>query len=368
MSSNHSKIRVLVVDDSAFLRRNVPRILETDPEIQVIGTAADGAEGVRLTKELRPDVIMLDVVMPGMDGLTALKQIMREAPTPVLMVSSTTREGTDESLEALALGAVDFIEKPSGPTSLDIDKVSDALISKVKAAYTGKIKVAATVDATRDRLRAIREQISGSTPPKPITQPLRSQADLRASKQLIAIAASTGGPAALQVLLPRLPAGLSAGIVIVQHIAPGFTRPLAERLNTASHINIKEAENGEPILPGVALLSPADRHLTVAREGETLVVRLSAEPANAIYRPSANVLFESIARTSAADTCAVVLTGMGDDGATGLRAIFDKGGHTIAQDEVTSLIYGMPKRAVEGGGVVTSLPLDRIAEEIVRVC
>lgn len=362
-----SKIRVLVVDDSSFLRRNLPKILETDPAIEVVGTAADGEAAVRLTRELRPDVVTLDIMMPVMDGLTALRHIMRETPTAVLMVSSATREGTHETLDALALGAVDFIQKPSGPTSLDIEKASDELIGKVKAAYTGKIKVAATVDATRARLRAISQQLKGSQPRPVVPIVPHTSADSRA-KQLVAIAASTGGPAALQVLLPQLPAELGAGIVIVQHIAPGFTRPLAERLDAISQIRVKEAEDGEPITPGLALLSPADRHLSVARDGDSLITRLGVEPANTLYRPSANVLFESVARVCGAAACAVILTGMGDDGAANLRTIFEKGGHTIAQDEATSLIYGMPKRAVEAGGVELSLPLEKIAEEIVRVC
>lgn len=361
------KIRVLVVDDSSFLRRSLPKILETDPEIEVVGTAADGEAALRLTRELRPDVVTLDVMMPVMDGLTALRRIMKETPTAVLMVSSTTREGTDETLEALALGAVDFIQKPSGPTSLDIDRISEDLIGKVKSAYTGKIKVAATVDATRARLRAISDQLK-SGQPKPIPPPVRKTSTHERAKELVAIAASTGGPAALQVLLPQLPAELGAGIVIVQHIAPGFTRPLAERLDAISQIRVKEAEDGEPITPSLALLSPADRHLTVVREGDALFAQLRTEPADALYRPSATVLFDSVARACGASACAVILTGMGDDGSVSLRTILAKGGHTIAQDEATSLIYGMPKRAVEAGGVAVSLPLEKIAEEIVRVC
>jgi two-component system chemotaxis response regulator CheB len=361
------KIRVLVVDDSSFLRRSLPKILETDPEIEVVGTAADGEAALRLMRELRPDVVTLDVMMPVMDGLTALRHIMKETPTAVLMVSSATREGTDETLEALSLGAIDFIQKPSGPTSLDIEQVSEDLIGKVKLAYTGKIKIAATVDATRARLRAISEQLKQGQP-KPVLPPVRRSPTSGRAKGLVAIAASTGGPAALQVLLPQLPADLGAGLVIVQHIAAGFTRPLAERLNAISQLRVKEAEDGEPITPGLALLSPADHHLSVARQGELWVARLSLEPVNALYRPSASVLFDSVARTCGSAACAVILTGMGDDGAASLRAVFEKGSHTIAQDEATSLIYGMPKRAVEAGGIAVSLPLEKIAEEIVRVC
>ncbi len=361
------KIRVLVVDDSAFLRRNLPRILETDPEIQVVGIAANGDEALRLVRELKPDVITLDVIMPTMDGLTALKVIMRDQPTPVIMVSSETQAGTQDTLTALSLGAVDFITKPSGPISLDINKVSQALIQKVKAAYSSKVKVLASLDATREKFRELVEQLSQHSKPRPVTRPLGAPSPTH-GKQLVAIAASTGGPVALQSLLPRLPGDLRAGLVIVQHIAAGFTRPLAERLDALSHIRVLEAEDGMPIQPGVALLSPADQHLVVERRQGSLTVRLNSEPANSLYRPSANVLFKSVAAACGAEACAVILTGMGDDGAAGMKDIQGAGGYTVAQDEASSLIYGMPRRAVEAGGVTLSLPLDKIAAEIVKVC
>jgi len=358
------EIRVLVVDDSAFLRRNLPRILESDPTIKVVGTAANGAEAIQKVKELRPDVVTLDVLMPVMDGLTALKHIMRETPTPVVMISSVTRQGAQETLEALSLGAIDFVAKPSGPVSLDIEKVRGELVGKIKAAYTTKIKVAASVDVTRNKFRAIVEELS-----KGRTQPVvtaRPEAGAPGGKRLVAIAASTGGPAALQLLLGRLPKDLNAGIVIVQHIAAGFTRPLAERLNSLSQITVREAEDSAPITPGVALISPAQVHITIARRGNGLVARLSPEPADTLHRPSADVLFRSIAGCCASETCAVILTGMGDDGALGMRSIHEGGGWTIAQDEATSVIYGMPRKAVELGGVGVSLPLDQIPTEIAR--
>jgi two-component system, chemotaxis family, protein-glutamate methylesterase/glutaminase len=357
------KIRVLVVDDSAFLRRALPRILESDPDITVIGTATNGAEGLRLVKELAPDVVTLDVMMPDMDGLTALRHIMREAPTPVVMVSSLTAEGERETLEALALGAVDFVTKPSGPVSLDIEKVSAELVAKIRAAYGARTKIETRADEVWERFRALGETLRRGKSGLEATTPAEPG---RGGKRLVAIATSTGGPAALQALLPTLPAGLGAGIVIVQHIAAGFTKSLAERLNGLSQIEVREARDGEPISPGVALVSPADRHILVRRVGARLGVRLSREPEQATYRPSADVLFRSIASACAEEACAVVLTGMGDDGALGLKAIRDGGGHTIAQDEKTSLIYGMPKWAVEMGGANVSLPLDLIAAEIVR--
>jgi len=366
------KIRVLVVDDSLFLRRNLPRILESDPEIEVVGTAADGAEGLQKVKELRPDVVTLDLMMPVMDGLTALKHIMREAPTSVVIVSATSREGARVTLEALALGAIDFVTKPSGPVSLDIHTVRGELVEKIRTAYASKIKIAAGVDVTRDRFRAIVQDLTQDLTGFP--KPVRSVVGGRFQRRLIAIAASTGGPMALQHLLTRLPADLNAGLVVVVHIAVGFTHALVDRLDELSQITVREAEDCAPITPGVALVSPAGVHLTVARSpagsgcraSVGLVARLRSEPSDTLHRPSANVLFHSIANCCAAETCGVILTGMGDDGALGLRAIHEGGGYTVAQDEATSVVYGMPRRAVELGGVDNSLPLDQIAAEIIR--
>jgi two-component system chemotaxis response regulator CheB len=379
------KIRVLVVDDSLFLRRNLPRILASDPKVEVVDTAADGAEGLQKVKDLRPDVVLLDLMMPVMDGLTALKHIMREAPTPVVMVSATTREGARETLEALALGAVDFVTKPSGPVSLDIHTIRAELVEKVKSAYASKDKGAfGGAKSGTDALVITGERSSSCSESLP-------EFTLVGGKRLIAIAASTGGPMAIQYLLAHLPADFNAALVVVLHIAPGFTHPLAERLDSLSQITVCEAQDGASIRPGVALIAPAGLHLTLTRslarpqsfepgfkvQTQTnypangarteLVARLSAEPADALHRPSADVLFNSIARCCAAETCAVILTGMGDDGAHGLRAIREAGGYTVAQDQATSVVYGMPRRAVELGGVDVSLPLEKIAQEIVRV-
>jgi two-component system chemotaxis response regulator CheB len=359
------KIRVLVIDDSLFLRRNLPRLLESDPEIEVIGTAANGVEGLQMVKDLQPDVVTLDLMMPVMDGLTALKHIMRQAPTPVVVISATTREGARETLEALSLGAVDFVTKPSGPISIDIHRIRTELVEKVRAANTSSIRIVTSMVATRERLQAIIERLSQEHP-KPVTG-LPRKPGAAGGKGLIAIATSTGGPMALQHVLPRLPADLNAGLVIVLHIAPGFTLPLADRLDELSHITVREAQDGAPITPGVALLPPAGVHLRVSRRKAGLVVKLSPEPADALHRPSADVLFHSIANCCAAETCGVILTGMGADGAEGLCAIRKRGGYTVAQDEATSVVYGMPRQAVELGGVDISLPLDQIAAEIVRV-
>jgi two-component system, chemotaxis family, protein-glutamate methylesterase/glutaminase len=390
-------------------------------------------------RELRPDVVTLDVVMPDMDGLTALKLIMRDTPTPVVMVSMSTYDGAWETLEALALGAVDFITKPSGPISLDIAGRRTELIEKVRLAYAARHKVAGGVGrtlASRD-LRQDRggdatdlqkvttgplapKSTTGPLAPKPTTGPLapksttgmltpkpttgmltpkpttgmltprRTTGPLTlkrttgplgtvspaiagpqrelplGQKRLVAIAASTGGPAALQELLARLPADLNAGVVIVQHIASGFTRPLAELLHSLSPMDVIEATDGARIVPGVALLAPAGLHVRVVRVGEGYAVQLSPEPAAARHRPSADVLFRSVAHCCAADACAVLLTGMGEDGALGLRSVYEAGGWTVAQDEATSVVWGMPRRAVELGAVRALLALEEIAAEIIR--
>lgn len=378
------KIRVLVVDDSLFLRRNLPRILESDPDITVVDTAANGAEGLQKVKDLQPDVVLLDLLMPVMDGLTALEHIMHQTPTPVVVLSAAAREDARETLESLALGAVDFVTKPSGPVSLDIHTVRDELIGKVKAAYASGVGVPDGVNESRGDTSTVTGERLRQRPEPP------RESGLAGGKRLIAIAASTGGPVAIQSLLANVPADLNAGLVIVLHIAPGFTHPLADRLDSLSQITVREAQDGAPITPGVALIAPAGLHLTVVRssagprtfepgyrpqaqaspsENSTqtgLVVRLSAEPSDTLHRPSADVLFHSIADCCAAETCAVILTGMGDDGALGLRAIHEAGGYTVAQDQATSVVYGMPRRAVELGAVDVSLPLDQIPAAIVR--
>ena len=352
-------IRVLVVDDSLFLRRNLPPLLESTGEIEVVGTAANGIEGLELLKELRPDVVTLDVLMPVMDGLTTLKHIMNEIPTPVVMVSSTTRDGTRETVEALTLGAIDVVTKPSGPVSLDISTIRTQLIEKVKAAYASRFEVAVSMN------RSLRQSQAKGLGQDSLALPRTPRKT--GGKRLVAIATSTGGPAALQLLLSQLPPNLGAGVVIVQHIANGFVHPLAERLNALSQLTVRQAADNDPIVPNEVLISPSGMHLTVTREIDGLVAHLRSEPNDTPYRPSADVLFYSIAEHCALETCAVVLTGMGDDGARGMRAVHDRGGLTIAQDETTSLIYGMPGQAVKWGGVQVSLPLNQIAAEIVRV-
>ena len=364
-------IRTLVVDDSVFLRRTLPRLLETDPSIEVVGTAANGQEAIAKAKELRPDVITLDIVMPVMDGLTALKHIMREVPTPVVVVSSVTHEGARETVEALAAGAIDFVTKPSGSVSLDIARVKSRLVAKIKLAGRAKALRVADIDATSERFRKIAAGLyDNGKPSAPLPRLSASgqgafQAPFEGPKhKILAIAASTGGPAALQAVLGRLDAGLSPGVVIVQHIDGAFSSALAERLNEVSGMHVRLCQEQDEILPGTALLAPGGSHMVVVSSGRKHFARLQREPADTLYRPSADVLFTSVATTCGAGACAVILTGMGQDGAAGIKDIRERGGKTIAQDEATCVIYGMPRVAVANGGIDIVSPLERIPAEI----
>lgn len=352
------EIRVLVVDDSPFLRRNLPLILESANDITVIGTAANGVEAVEMAKRLRPDVITLDVLMPVMDGITALRQIMLEIPTRVVMLSSMTYEGARQTIEALSIGAVDFITKPSGSVSLDIANIRQAIIEKVRSAATARL-----TSIIRRPLPVTPESL---TKDRCLQQEIPTSAKKNVRKELVAIAASTGGPAALQEVLKNLPSDLSAGLVIVQHISEGFTEALAERLSSISPLKIKVSGDHEEIRPGCGFIAPYGMHLEVKRMDGRLYTVLGREPVVSLHRPSADILFSSVAKVCGSSACAVIMTGMGADGALGIKEIREQGGVTIAQDEATSIIFGMPQMAIKNGGIDVVAPLERIAGEIVR--
>ncbi len=340
-------IRVLVVDDSILMRSIVGDMLNVPGEIGVVGVAKNGLEAIAKTKELRPDVITMDVEMPKMDGITALRQIMKEQPTPVIMLSAVTKEGAWQTIMALSAGAVDFIPKPSGSVSLDIDRVTGTLVEKIRA-----------VCNARGKLRA---------PPAvelPELQKGPSKASVRA-KKIVVIGSSTGGPGALEQVVPKLPENLKAGVLVVQHMPPGFTRSLAERLNRISPLEVREAQEGDTIVEGRVLLAPGDYHMIVRKgAGAGYIVGLSQEPPVHRVRPAVDVTMKSAARTYGASIVGVVLTGMGSDGAFGLKDIKDQGGRTIACDEKTSVIFGMPKAAIELGCVDRVAALDDIPGEI----
>jgi two-component system chemotaxis response regulator CheB len=339
-------IRVLVVDDSAFVRQALSRMLGSEPDIQVVGLAADGMEGVEKARELRPDVITLDLQMPRMGGLEALERIMAENPVPVLLLSSVTRQGADVTLRGLELGALDFVDKSSVQGNMNLLALAQELRGKVRA-------------------------LAGASPRRRETRALRAVAEGRDAApgaspraEAVVIATSTGGPPALQAIIPDLPKDLPSAVLIVQHMPLGFTRSLAERLDARSPLPVREALDGQAVEPGQVLIAPAGRHMKVRRRGQSIKVLLDEEPRGALHRPSADVLMASMAKAYGARVLGVVLTGMGSDGVEGLRAIREAGGRTLAESEESCVIYGMPKAAVEAGVVDRSVPLRRIADEI----
>jgi two-component system chemotaxis response regulator CheB len=337
-------IRVLIIDDSAFVRQALTRMLGSDPEIEVVGTAIDGHDGLEKILALKPDVVTLDIQMPKMGGLEALEQIMRRHPVPVLLLSSLTQKGADVTLRGLELGALDFVDK-SAVGSMNILTLTDELCAKIRAI--------ARIPATR--LAPSRE--AGA-------ELAAARAPGAAGVQAVVIGTSTGGPPALQTIIPRLPPETGAAVLVVQHMPPGFTRSLAERLAAKSAVPVREAADGDFVEPGQVLIAPAGIHMKVRRRGARVRVWLDEEPRNALHRPAADVLMQAAARTFGSRCLGVVLTGMGNDGVEGLRAIREAGGRTFAQSEDTCIIYGMPKAAVEAGVIDRTVPLGRMADEI----
>lgn len=345
----HQRVRVLIVDDSAFMRQVLTKILTSDPQIEVIGTAPDPYFAREKIKALNPDVLTLDVEMPRMDGLTFLEKLMAGHPMPVVMVSTLTQKGCDVTMRALELGAVDFFPKPVLDTANGLIENAAQIVEKVKTAARARVRVP-----------------SGNARPTPIlTRPV-SAGGYRTTHQIIAIGASTGGTEAIREVLCALPAD-SPGIVIVQHMPPGFTASFANRLNSLSQLNVKEAENGDRVLPGHALIAPGSLQTSLYRSGAEYYVRVfPGEPVNR-HRPSVDVLFDSCAEHAGRNVTAAILTGMGGDGARGMRRMRDAGAHTIAQDEATCVVFGMPKVAIAMGGAEFVLPLPKIARELLRL-
>lgn len=349
------KIRVLVVDDSALMRLRISDILNSDQGIEVVDTARDGEDGIKKITRLKPDVVTLDIEMPRLDGLNALGYIMSEIPTPVVMVSAFTQKGAEATLRALEYGAVDFVPKPSGVVSRDIETIGNELIAKVKTA--AKVNL--------DNLEFISPKKVSETYRKPGLKKKASRV------KVVAIGASTGGPRALGEILPQLDPDIGVGILIVQHMPTGFTETFAVRLNRESKIEVKEAEAGDRIEPGKVLIAPGDYHLTVARgttgPNAAGVVKLNQGPPVFGLRPTVDSMMLSVAEVYDDKTAGVILTGMGSDGVKGMKAIKANKGRTIAQNEDTCVVYGMPKAAVEEGAVDKIVPLDRIAEEIMKI-
>lgn len=338
-------VKVLVVDDSALVRSLLKDIIQGDPELQLVGCAPDAFVARDLIKQHAPDVITLDVEMPRMDGLTFLDKLMKGRPTPVLMISSLTEKGSEATLRALELGAIDFIAKPR----LGIAEGMHAYTDEIRA----KLKIAA-----RARLR--RPSQNGAAP-----APSASAGPLLSTEKIIAIGASTGGTEAIKEVLLGLPPD-SPGTVVTLHMPPGFTRSYAERLDRQTRLSVREARDGDRILPGHVLLAPGDFHMEVQRSGANYIVRLQHEAAVNGHRPAVDVMFNSLAHCAGRNLLAALLTGMGKDGARGLQAIRQAGGHTIAQDEASCVVYGMPREAVELGAAKEVLPLERIATALLH--
>lgn len=344
-------VRVLVIDDSAFMRKMITDLLSSDQQINVIGSARNGEDGLRKMKELSPDVITLDVEMPVMDGITTLNHIMDISPIPVIMLSSLTSEGSFKTIQAISNGAVDFVEKPSGAISLDIEKIKQELIRKVLAASKAKVSKHLK-KPDENTITSVNQSFAKEHP-----------------QTLIAIGTSTGGPRALQRVLTDLPNDFTTPIVIVQHMPPGFTKSLADRLNSLTQIHIKEAEHGEIIQKSTVYIAPGDFHLKVRKMGTSFAIELSKEPERNGHRPSVDVLLESFANIAKVNKIAVILTGMGNDGSKGLLALKDKDSNSfiIAEKEESSIVYGMPKAAVKTNTVNHIVHLHQVGETITNL-
>ena len=346
-----AKTKVLIVDDSALMRQLLMDILSKDPGIEVVGTAADPYVARDKILKLNPDVHTLDVEMPRMDGLTFLEKLMASHPLPVVMVSSLTEKGCETTLRALELGAFDFVTKPKIDVSNSMQDLQDELLRKVKAAATA-------------RIRARPKSISQNQPQ--ITKaPLVSEALITSTHKVIAIGTSTGGTEALAEILTTFPPD-APGVIAVIHMPPGYTKSYAERLDRTCQIRVKEAEHGDRILPGHALIAQGDRHLEAYRSGASYAVQVTNGEKVSGFRPSVDVLFRSCARYLGPNAVGAILTGMGRDGAEGLLAMRNVGAHTIAQDEATCVVYGMPREAVAMNAASQVLPLNRIGGQLLK--
>lgn len=345
-----AKIKVLVVDDSAVVRQVLTAQLQADPDIEMIGAAADPLLAMTRMQVQWPDVIVLDIEMPRMDGITFLKKIMAERPTPVVICSTLTDKGTETAMAALSAGAVSIITKPKIGLKQFLNDVSDDLISAVKAAARANVR----------RLQVAPKLTADAVLP---AADARSSALLRTTDRVVALGTSTGGTQALEVVLRALPR-MSPGIVIVQHMPEHFTAAFADRLNGLCQIEVREARHNDRVMAGRALIAPGGKHMLLRRNGAQYHVEVVDGPLVNRHRPSVDVLFRSVAKCAGANALGVIMTGMGDDGAAGLLEMRKAGAQTVGQDEASCVVYGMPKEAVKRGAVAKVVPLDAIAREI----
>jgi len=349
------KIKVLVVDDSAYNRAAIARMLVSDVAIEVIGSATDGVDAIAKTLRLMPDVITLDLEMPNMDGFTFLRWLMRERPTPVLILSS--RSDSRSVFRALELGAVDFLAKPESRISKTIEDIRDELIGKVQAVLNLEMK------KVQSTIKLLEVEKAAPVARKEDVVPQE-----RSPIEVVAIASSTGGPPAIQAILTALPADFGAGVVISQHMPAGFTRSFAERLNKLSPLMVSEASSGDRLRPGVVLIAPGGYHLVVKKDRAGLIAELVPRSPADKYVPSADRMMVSVADTCGAAVLGVVLTGMGNDGAEGVVAINRRKGQCLAESEESAVVFGMPQEAIKMGVVDKVLPLGRMAAEIILRC
>jgi two-component system chemotaxis response regulator CheB len=344
-------IRVLVVDDSALMRKLIPQLLERDTSIHVIATAMDGEFAIKKIEELRPDAITLDLEMPRMDGIETLRQIMRQHHVPVVVVSAHTHEGASLTFKALHMGAFDFVAKPQDVLSDAMGEIAGELIAKIKAAVASPFECRPLMP------------LDHAVQPKP-----KRAAPAGPASKVVAIGISTGGPNSLEYMLAHLPADFPGAILVVQHMPAGFTDTFARRLNESCAVEVKEAQSGDLISAGRVLICPGDRHMRVRRMPLGDVVLLSGDPRVNGHRPSVDVLFHSVAQEFGSDSIGLLMTGMGEDGADGLGGMKHAGALTIAQDEESSVVFGMPRVAIERGYATRIVPLEAIASTLITHC
>ncbi|HEY3399182.1 MAG TPA: chemotaxis response regulator protein-glutamate methylesterase [Geothrix sp.] len=363
-------IKILVVDDSPFMRKSLQKMLEEAPDLRVVATARDGVDALEKIQEYQPDIVTLDIEMPRMDGLTCLKKIMADHPMPVLMVSSLTQEGAQATLDALSMGALDFIPKESSFASMSILQIQHDLQEKVRRLATSPRFHRPSPPAHHAPPPAATAK--PALPPRPAPAPAAGAAasgtGIPPSPQaeLLVIGSSTGGPKALQDILPALPANLPVPCLIVQHMPSTFTKPFADRLDGLCQVHVKEAEHGEPLKAGTVYIAPGGIHMTYGARGPKGCVELSPEPMASLHRPSVDVLFMSVAELFRGQAFAGILTGMGADGAKGMEQLKHKGAYTLAEAEETCVVYGMPRAAFERGCVDVVAPLPDVAGHIRR--
>jgi two-component system, chemotaxis family, protein-glutamate methylesterase/glutaminase len=354
------KIKVLVVEDSSLARKIITDILSSDPEIEVVGTANNGQTAIYKNDSLKPDVITMDIEMPVMDGLESLRHIMEKNPKPVLMLSVLTKHGAEETFKALEYGAVDFIPKPASNLTITLKEVADLLIEKVKSVYKSEIKI--PVKKITPEIKKAEDHTKSD-----FSKEIISIAGKETSIKVVGIGTSTGGPSALAGIFKCFPENFPCPVLVVQHMPEGFTKAFAERLDSNSGLKVKEAEDGDKIIPGHGYIAPGHSHIKIELKNGEKILKLEHSEKVSGHMPSIDVLFNSIADNYGRDAVCVIMTGMGQDGAKGILKVKKNGGRTIAQDEESSVVYGMNRVAVQMGAIDEIVPLAGIPETIVKM-